>query len=238
MTAQRLILVHGAYHGGWCWRHVAPKLEQNGFQVETPDLPGSGADTTPLPDVDLDACVAKISDLVTSASEPVVLAGHSYAGAIINQVAENHPEKIDRLVYITAYLPGDGENITHWARQDKDTAVKLDRVDLAGTRAVRMNDDALVPAFYADCSEDDIAFARARLRPQVIAPFQGRLQLSDGRFGQVQKKYIACDQDRAISPALQQAMTTAMGLTDIVHFDAGHCPYFSMPEALAEACSA
>lgn len=81
------LLVHGAWHGAWCWRHVTPLLEQAGHQVMAPDLPGSGQDTTPLAEVSLAAYVACVTDLVDQADEPVILVGHSLERRSSNQAA-------------------------------------------------------------------------------------------------------------------------------------------------------
>ena len=64
------VLVHGAWHGGWCWEDVAPRLAADGHAVFAPDLPGLGSDRTPLPEVTLDLCAARVARLLETIGEP------------------------------------------------------------------------------------------------------------------------------------------------------------------------
>src|SRR5215469_18131144 len=103
------ILVHGAWHGGWCWHKVAQRLAAKGHRVEAPDFPGHGRDETPIADVTLESIVARICETIDRQSEPAVLVGHSYGGAIISQASELRSAKVAMLVYLTAILASDGQ---------------------------------------------------------------------------------------------------------------------------------
>jgi pimeloyl-ACP methyl ester carboxylesterase len=94
-----------AWHGGWCWYKVTPLLEELGYTVITPDLPGHGRDKTPLSLVSLSSYVDSVCRIIDAQRDPVVLVGHSMGGGIITQAAEYCPEKIKTLVYIAALLP-------------------------------------------------------------------------------------------------------------------------------------
>jgi len=72
----RFVLVHGAWHGAWCWYKVVPALERLGHAVQAIDLPGHGVDRTPLADVTLDAYVDRVGEAIARAGEPVMLVGH------------------------------------------------------------------------------------------------------------------------------------------------------------------
>jgi pimeloyl-ACP methyl ester carboxylesterase len=104
------LLIHGACHGGWCWERVAPLLEAAGHSVAAPDLPGHGDDATPMSELSLERYGAFVAELAVSYG-PVVLVGHSMAGAVISRAAEAVPDQIERLVYLTAYLPQSGESL-------------------------------------------------------------------------------------------------------------------------------
>src|SRR3954454_25062964 len=96
-------LVHGAWHGGWCWERLAPELEARGAQVVAPDLPCE----------DVDAGVSVYADVVDKAlgeADDVVLVGHSLGGLTIPLVAARRP--VRRLVYLCAFVPTPGEPIT------------------------------------------------------------------------------------------------------------------------------
>lgn len=101
----QFVLVHGAWHGAWCWEKVIPLIEAKGHGVHTLDLPGLGSDETPLEDVSLNAYVDAVVKLISDIEEKVVLLGHSMGGIVITQVAEKIPEQISTLIYLTAFSP-------------------------------------------------------------------------------------------------------------------------------------
>jgi pimeloyl-ACP methyl ester carboxylesterase len=119
--AADFVLVHGAYHGAWCWERLIPALTAKGAAVTAPDLPGHGADATPTADLSLTLYADYVAEGVRARGGPVTLVGHSMAGAVIAEVAERVPDLLTRLVYLTAYMPADGENILDWARRDEDS---------------------------------------------------------------------------------------------------------------------
>ncbi len=110
-TSRTYILVHGAWHGGWCWRYLTPLLQAAGHRVFAPALPGHGNDCTPLVEVTFVSYVDRIINLVHRATSLVVLVGHSLGGMVISQVAEECPTSIARLVYLTALLPQNGQSV-------------------------------------------------------------------------------------------------------------------------------
>src|SRR5215831_14524631 len=94
------VLVHGAWHGAWSYSKTKKTLELTGDKVICFDLPGHGEDKTEIKDVTLAAYVEKVKAELKKLNTPVVLVGHSLAGFIISQVAEEMPEKIEKLVFI------------------------------------------------------------------------------------------------------------------------------------------
>jgi pimeloyl-ACP methyl ester carboxylesterase len=112
------VLVHGSWHGAWCWHRVVPELEALGHRVLAPDLPGHGDDATAPAQLTLKAYAECVATVICSATEPVVLVGHSFAGIVISQVAELVPERISRLVYLTAFLPANGQSLSRLATAD------------------------------------------------------------------------------------------------------------------------
>ena len=117
------VLIHGAWHGGWCWDELRPVLEVAGHTVATPDLPGHGDDTTPIAGVTLDAYAARVGAVIDAQSEPVILVGHSMGGQVITAAAELRPDRIRALVYLCAFLPGDGDALMALAAGDQDSLV-------------------------------------------------------------------------------------------------------------------
>ncbi|HEU4353223.1 MAG TPA: alpha/beta fold hydrolase [Burkholderiales bacterium] len=105
------VLVHGAWHGGWCWRFVRDLLEKSGHRVHAPSLTGLGERKhLARSDIDLDTHIADIVSLLEMEDlRDVVLVGHSYGGMVVTGVAERAPERIARLVYLDAFVPDDGK---------------------------------------------------------------------------------------------------------------------------------
>src|SRR5690242_8929821 len=96
----RFVLVHGAWHGAWCWDKVVPLLEIKGHSAHAIDLPGHGRDLTPTAEVTLERYVERVCQALVAEPEPAVLVGHSMSGMVITQAAERCPEHIQMLVYL------------------------------------------------------------------------------------------------------------------------------------------
>lgn len=106
-----IVLVHGSWHGEWCWARVRPFLESAGHRVEAPCLVGMGERVDEIsPKTGLLAHIAQVAELCRRQPEPVVLAGHSYAGLIIEAVAHRNPSRIAGLVHLDPLVPRDGQS--------------------------------------------------------------------------------------------------------------------------------
>jgi len=110
-TARTFVLVHGAWHGGWCWRRVSDQLEKRGHKVFAPTMTGLGERSHLLdPKVNLATHVTDIVNVIKWESlSNIVLVGHSYGGVIISGVAEQVPEAIGSIVYLDAFVPENGQ---------------------------------------------------------------------------------------------------------------------------------
>lgn len=107
------VLVHGGWHGGWCWRKVAPPLRAAGHEVHTPTLTGTGERAHLAgPDVDLSTHIQDVRGLLRCEDlTGVVLVGHSSSGAVITGVGAAEPARLRRLVYLDAFVPRAGESV-------------------------------------------------------------------------------------------------------------------------------
>jgi pimeloyl-ACP methyl ester carboxylesterase len=227
------ILVHGSWHGGWCWDSVAMLLRGAGHRVEAPDLAGLGADRTDLADITLASWRDQIAALVDAAPEPVVLVGHSRGGIVISEVAEARPDKIARLVYLAAFLLDDGETIARTMRADGASLILPNLIVFEDGISSIVRGEALAETFYGDCTPEEVADARARLRPEPVLPNRTPVRVSAGRFGRVKRAYIATAADRAVPPALQRKMYTALPCDPVITMDSAHSPFLSAPATLA-----
>ncbi len=163
-----VVLVHGAFHGAWCWDRVVPRLEDAGVAVVALDLPGHGAD--PAPPGDLHAHADFLRAYLESLPGPVVVVGHSYGGAVISDGAAGVPS-VAHLVYLAAIVADAGETMTTIDVGGPSLGLGADISEVPA--AMSVDDDGFlvidpavgVGAFYADCTDDDVAFALDPARP-------------------------------------------------------------------------
>jgi pimeloyl-ACP methyl ester carboxylesterase len=231
----RYVLVHGAWHGGWCWEKVAPLLRQAGHQVETLDLPGHGLDRTPMREITLAAYTKRVCETLDAQAELVILVGHSMGGIVITQVAEERPEKIQTLVYLTAFLPQNGESLLQLARLNVDSLLMPNLTANEEQGYLTFKEEApLKDIFYGDCPDEDVARARSLLVNQAIAPMATPVRITAEHFGRVPKVYIECLRDRTISPSMQKMMYAATLCQTILSLETSHSPFFSAPQELVQ----
>lgn len=228
------VLVHGSWHGAWCWEKIIPMLENAGHRVVAFDLPGHGLDRTAVSDIDLKSYTDRLSAVLEAESEKVILVGHSMAGMVISQTAEYIPEKIEKLVYLNAFLPQTGQSLfevfgTVELGNDAPTAVFINEEQLY----IGLKEEEIQSHFFADCSEDDFASAKEKLCIEPLIPSVTPVQLSNEKFGSVPRVYIEGLKDRAIPILLQRAMHKATPCEQVITLDSDHSPFFSHTEELA-----
>jgi len=228
------LLIHGAWHGGWCWRKVVPLLEARGHTVLAPDLPGHGEDKTPTATITLKSYVDRTCQIAEAQAEPVVLLGHSMGGVVITQAAENCSDKIASLVYVCAFLPRNGDSLMTWASQDKGSKVNPSTLVPLADGVVGFKPESTHEAFYENCPEEDEAFAKSRLVAQSTAVFGVPVVTTAERWGRIPRYYIECVRDRAITSGLQQEMQKHSPCRRTFSIETDHSPFFSAPEQLAD----
>jgi len=227
------VLIHGAWHGAWCWKNVTPLIEKEGHKVVAPDLPGHGDDTRPIAEITLQAYTDRVCQILDEQSDPVILVGHSMGGVVITQTAEYRPERIKKLVYVTAFLLQNGEFLLQHAEPDTEALVLPNLIMSEDQSYATVKEEALKEIFYADCSDEDVEFAKSRLVPQAAAPFATPVGTTAENFGRVPRAYISCLRDKAISPSIQEKLYKALPCEKVISMDTSHSPFFSAPEDLA-----
>jgi pimeloyl-ACP methyl ester carboxylesterase len=181
------VLVHGAWHGGWCWRRVADLLTARGHKVFTPTLTGL-ADRSHLnsPAINLDTHIADVANLLKwEGLNDAVLVGHSYGGMVISGAAEKAPEgSIGSIVFLDAFLPDDRKSLFDY------TAGPDGEPD---PRSAAAEADGFVPPIPAEAfkvNPADRAWVDAQCTPQSVRCFQQRVRLTGGREAIAKKTYI------------------------------------------------
>jgi pimeloyl-ACP methyl ester carboxylesterase len=225
------VLIHGSWHGSWCWNKVAAFLERKGQTVFAPDLPGHGNDKTPIQDISLKSYVDTILRIVDSQDEPVVLVAHSRGGIVASQTAEIRPNKIREIVYLSAFLLKNGQSMIQLASKDIDSLL-LPNLVFSDDRSFHFVKGNLKEIFYEDCSEEDASRAIKLLVPEPTAPIETPLKLGKDFYG-IRRVYIECLRDKAVSPRLQQRMYSELPCHKVVSIESSHSPFFSRPDELA-----
>jgi len=230
------VLIHGAWHGAWCWEQVRLELSRLGHRVIAPDLPGLGQDTTPLEGLTLAGWAEHVADIIRGCDEPVVLVGHSRGGVVISEVAERIPDRISRLVYLAAFLVPTGKTLTDMLFLDAARDVARDAMVMQpdGISSV-IPTERVAELFYNTSPPELQVRAAERLRPEPMMSFMTPLNLTDSGFGSVSRAYVECLQDRAIPIGLQREMQRALPCAPVITLDSDHSPFYSQPAQLAAA---
>ncbi|MES2951700.1 MAG: alpha/beta fold hydrolase [Pseudomonadota bacterium] len=231
-----IILLHGSWHGAWCWHKVVPHLQAAGHDVHVPDLPAHGRNwrvargRTRLANMASHVCA-----ILDALDEPALLVAHSRGGIVASTVAEMRPHALHGTVYLAAYMVRNKERVADYFRKDLESLVRpnirINKMTLTDSLA----EEAYRPALYADCSDADVALARSLLTPEPSLPALTRLRLTEAGYGSVPRHYIELTQDRAVSITLQRSMVANSPCQTVSTLDVSHSAYFSRPQELATA---
>lgn len=228
------ILVHGSWHSSWNWHKVVPILEKQGHKVLAMDLLGMGRDKTPIKEVTLKSTVEQICKLIDSIDGKVILVGHSKNGIMISQAAEYRPEKIEKLIYLAAYLIPNGKTQADYSSQDLNGVLKPYVTRYSETNSHTLQAEIYKEGLYHDC--DDAIYQMARLLLNHESALTGitPLELTDKNFGSVPRYYIECTEDRAVTPFIQQKMYNETVCKKVYQMQTSHSPFFSKPQELCD----
>jgi pimeloyl-ACP methyl ester carboxylesterase len=228
------LLVHGMWHGAWCWNKVIFELQKAGQRVIAVDLPGHGADKTPISKISFQGYVDCICQTLDKQSEPVILLGHSMGGVVVTQASEFRPDKTKMLVYLAAFVPQNGDSIRTLAHLDPNPSLMLRQnlVISEDKSFTTIKEYAIREIFYHDCSAEDIDRARSLLCPEPTVSSIASVKTTVDNFGRIPKIYIRTLQDKAISPQYQEKMYSAMTFQKIIEMNTSHSPFFAAPDEL------
>ena len=229
MSSKTFVLVHGAWHGGWCWCRVADRLRASGHIVFTPTLTGLGERAHLLhPDIDLSLHVADVLGLIKCERlNNIVLVGHSYGGFVISGVAEAVTNKISSIVFLDAFIPDNGESLLDVVQPAVQDVVQdvLDR----GDTTVPVRDAA---AFKVN--EKDRPWVDSLATPQPIGTMTEKITLTGARERVATKAYIRAAGYPNVSFDKACARTKADRSWRTYEVPCGHDVMIDKPDRLAE----
>lgn len=231
---QSYVLVHGAWQAPYVWEAIQADLTKKGNKVILVELPGHGTDKTLTHTLSIEAYRDKVVEAISKENQKVILVGHSMAGVVISAVAEKIPTKINKLVYIGAFLPASGQALTDLAYADPDSKLGPALVPSADQLTLDVKKENLLDLFIHDGSQaaKDLVVKHYRAEPAI--PFTNKVTLTKENFGSVQKVYIKTLQDIVISPGLQDRMIAEAGIKTIYSLDTSHSPFLSQPKEVTK----
>jgi pimeloyl-ACP methyl ester carboxylesterase len=222
------VLIHGGWHGAWCWNRVARILRNDGHDVFTPTLTGLAERSHLLTDaVGLQTHVDDVVNLLKWEDlSDVVLVGHSYGGIVISEVAEQAASALRAIVFLDAFLPDDGQSLAE---------IAAPRVRELITRALAAGETTIAPfpATVFNVNEADRAWVDAKCTAQPLRTFTDRVSLSGARDRIARKAFIRATAYDSATYDAALARTRAAGWRTH-EVPCGHDVMIDMPERLAE----
>jgi pimeloyl-ACP methyl ester carboxylesterase len=232
----RFILIHGGFHGAWCWNHLVPEIARLGHEALAVDLPGHGERRAEAST--LENRTAAILEVLKSGD---ILVGHSGGGFDITLAANAAPDRVAHLIYLAAGLPIEGLPLVRATGGASDSGkVKRLNETISSTVLQQTDDgrlkwtdrDAAAAIFYHDCPREIVDWAFARFSPAPPGILLDPVTLSRFWAADLPRSYILCLQDHALPFATAMKFAGRLGVVP-QFIDSSHSPFFSRPRDLA-----
>jgi pimeloyl-ACP methyl ester carboxylesterase len=227
------VLVHGAFHGGWCWRDVAARLRALGHAVYTPTQTGLGERAHLIhSDPSLETFIEDIANVFRYEDiGDAILVGHSFAGSVISAVADRMPERLRHLVYLDAGLLESGQCPADMPPADVLAAYKR--------RAVTLSSGVVVlppssPQSFGITEPAQAAWAAEKLMPHPFRTYFDQLELRHPLGNGVKATYIACSVPLFPNTARARALAKSQPGWGYLEIPTGHNAMMTMPDELSD----
>ena len=220
------VLVHGAWHGGWCWRFVRPLLK--GHDVFTPSLTGLGERThLARPDINLDTHIADVVSLLEMEDlRDVILVGHSYGGMVVTGAADRAHERIQRLVYLDAFVPENGKCLLDYVVPERAARMREE-----GEKAGSVTPPPL--SLWGITRQEHIDFIKPREARHPFGTMVQKIRLQ-GNTDRLPKTFIYCSSPATGSFDQFAANYRHAPSWKFYELATGHDAMILMPERTAE----
>jgi pimeloyl-ACP methyl ester carboxylesterase len=237
--SKNYLLVHGAYHGAWCWDEIKGDLIMRGHKVFTIDLPGHGDDKTPRDKVNLEAYVVAVKNyIIDNDLLDLIIVGHSFGGIVISKIIDLVPERISGMIFITAMVLDDGERFFDYFPEEVETKYR-ELATLSKDKSIKINKNIFRNKLANKCMDQnafDIFFNK--LSPQPIGPYEDKVYLKNLKHCGIPITYIKCLEDISLSEESFKNILKRLPINSkIVNLYADHEVFLSNPKELATILS-
>jgi len=224
------VLVHGAWHGGWCWSRVGRALKASGNDVYSPTLTGLGERAhLASREINLETHIADVLGVIVEEDlTNIVLVGHSYGGIVVTAVADRAAQRIARLVYLDAVVPRDSQCLLDCV--SPQTKAHFEEQARIGGEGWRIPVTVATAQFLGLKREEDLRWVVPKLKPHPIRTFRDAVRL-DSKSSPVPRTYINCIGDK---PPGQPKSMQAEGIADYHELRTGHDAMVSAPQGVVE----
>ncbi len=235
-NSNNYLLIHGAYHGAWCWEEVKEVLEDKENVVYTIDLPGHGKDKTDRSKINVSLYVTAVKKFIEENNiNNVTLVGHSFAGVVITKLIEVLPNRIKDIVLISAVVLDNGEAFFDYFPQEiKEKYLK--QANESEDNSITPNSASLRARLFNDLVDDN-KFENIfnKLTPQPILPYTEKIYLKDFKETSIPIYYIFCKNDISLSPeSFKKILSKLPPKFKKIEIQSDHEVMFSHPKELVE----
>ena len=226
-SSKTFVLVHGAWQAPFVWNEVKTRLESRGNKVIVVELPAHGNDTTSPANVTMQLYVNTVVDAINKIGKKVILVGHSMGGVVVTAAAEMVPSRIEKLVYIGAFLPANQQSLADLAATDRQSHLGPALMPADGGLLLDIKHDSITGIFCQDGTAAQKQLVLDNFKPEPAIPFGNAVTITAANFGSVNKYYIHTLLDNAIGLELQNRMAAAARITRQFSLKTGHCPFIT-----------
>jgi len=227
------VIVPGAWSAPYAWADVKAGLEKSGNTVTVVQLPAHGSDQTLPQNVTMDIYRDAVVDVINAVNGKVILVGHSMAGVVISDVAEKVPTKIEKLIYVAAFIPLSGQSMLDWALTDTTSVTGGSLAPSKDGLTIDVIQDQIVNGFIQDGTDDEKNLVLSNYKTEPLAPLANKVTLTAANYGSVPKFYIKTLKDQTVTPKLQKRMLTATPAFEATYkLNTSHSPFLVKPDSV------
>ncbi len=231
--AKHFVLIHGAWHGGWCWQGVIKELEQAGHTAEAPTMPGHQPDDD-RSQIQFNDYVDKLVGLLKQQPEPVVLVGHSSAGFLLQTAAPKAPDKIAQLIFVNSFILPNGKSQFDMVPPEASQGLTA-AAQASPDNTVPVLEDFVRGVLMAGEPVELQDALLSRLVPQPLALFTTPVDTRDFDKLAMPKAVVFCKGDVSLPPGAYLGMAQGLGEYKLIEVKGSHETLFTNPGVVATA---